>query len=346
MIQADPIVMQQDLWFMITSCPPVISGSCSLLANGTSLGALDCKPHHNIYLKTVYTCIHKSVLKPQYIDQPLTTTPPPTTTTTTTSTTTTTTTATTAKSTTEIKRPVTFQPSMQREEEKQMKPAEKMLDIYTQQDDQVLIGNDFDFTAEKKRKAEEKDSNFVVGFVGDFFTSYKHIKENKEKFILFISLTVAAGLSLFLAMFLWNMYRSNRLDRIAKSFRQPNLSQSTLCSSATAGSTTGNASGLRSNNSRAASLDNGTINAFATTPTSMNGPCSSPAHSPNCPPGAIDIELEVGDHEVDTIFRDPGPKPLIMACRSTPPLQVRSIFLTWIRSPLVPSNLDNETEKL
>ena len=48
--------------------------SCSVLANGTSLGAPDCKPHHNIYLKTVYTCIHKRVLKPQYIDQPLVTT--------------------------------------------------------------------------------------------------------------------------------------------------------------------------------------------------------------------------------------------------------------------------------
>ena len=62
------------------------------------------------------------------------------------------------------------------------------------------------------------------------------------------------------------------------------------------------------------SLDNGQIiNAFSNS--------SSPAHSPNCPPGAIDIEVEVGDHEVDTMFRDPGPKPLIVA-RATPPLQV------------------------
>merc|ERR1719367_404957 len=99
-------------------------------------------------------------------------------------------------------------------DEKQMKPAEKMLDddINTQ-DDQILIGSDF-----------------VFGFVRDFFAFNHHFKENKEKFILFISLTIAAGLSIFLAMFLWNMYRTNRLDRIAKSLRQPNLSQSTLCS--------------------------------------------------------------------------------------------------------------------
>ena len=68
--------------------------------------------------------------------------------------------------------------------------------------------------------------------------------------------------------------------------------------------------------------DTGTINAFnnhSTTSTLVTA--SSPTHSPSCPPGAIDIELEVGDHEVDTIFRDPGPKPVILA-RSTPPLQV------------------------
>ena len=82
---------------------------------------------------------------------------------------------------------------------------------------------------------ENEDSNYVVNFVGDMFNSYKHLKNNKEKFILFISITVAIGLSIFLAIFIWNLYRSKRLDRIAKSLRQPNLSQSTLCSSASNG---------------------------------------------------------------------------------------------------------------
>ena len=96
----------------------------------------------------------------------------------------------------------------------------------------IITGSDFDFGAEKKKKQQqaESETNFVLGFVRDFFAFNQHFKENKEKFILFISLTVAAGLSIFLAMFLWNMYRTNRLDRIAKSLRQPNLSQSTLCS--------------------------------------------------------------------------------------------------------------------
>ena len=111
------------------------------------------------------------------------------------------------------------------------------------------------------------------------------------------------------------MYRSNRLDRIAKSLRQPNLSQSTLCSASGASSSNGGLTQHQQPQPRSASIDNGTISAFDTT-------SRSPAHSPNCPPGAIDIEVEVGDHEVDSMFRDPGPRPLILA-RATPPLQVR-----------------------
>ena len=225
-----------------------------------------------------------------------------------------------------------------------MKPAEKMLDDDIYAKDAILIGSDFDFSAEKKKKESESDSSFVVGFVGDFFASYKTIKDHKEKFILIISLTIALGLSIFLALFLWNMYRTNRLDRIAKSLRQPNLSQSTLCS--VTGSTNNgprNGSVLSANlthnairdvtiQSRAGSIDNGTINAYVAAASHNHPPSlASPAHSPNCPPGAIDIELEVGDHEVDTMFRDPGPKPLIVA-RATPPLQVCSekiVFLLW-----------------
>ena len=84
------------------------------------------------------------------------------------------------------------------------------------QDDQILIGSDFDFTSVQRKQAKDllesesednSQSNFVVGFVGDFFASYHHIKENKEKFILFVSLTVAFGLCIVAALFLWNSYR-------------------------------------------------------------------------------------------------------------------------------------------
>ena len=182
--------------------PCHFSGSCTFLANGTSLGAPDCKAHHNIYLKTVYTCIHQSVLKPQYIDSPTSVVSSTSSTTTTTTTTTSTTpTSTTTKSTSTA----TI--------EKHVKPAETMLDDdMNTQDDQILIGSDFDFTKAAQDKPQNEamdhsDSNFVLGFVGDFFASYHHIKEHKEKFILFVSLTVALGLSVVAALFLWNSYR-------------------------------------------------------------------------------------------------------------------------------------------
>ena len=108
------------------------------MANGTSLGAPECKPHHNIYLKTVYTCIHQDVLKPQYIDQPLTTTTVSTTTTTTTaSTTTSTTTSTTARSQT-----LTLFPP-QNNDYQQMKPAETMLDDKIFNADDSLVRNSY-----------------------------------------------------------------------------------------------------------------------------------------------------------------------------------------------------------
>ena len=64
-----------------------------------------------------------------------------------------------------------------------MKPAEKMLDdeINTQ-DDQILIGSDFDFGAEKKKQqlASESNSNFVMGLVRDFFAFNQHFKVETE----------------------------------------------------------------------------------------------------------------------------------------------------------------------
>ncbi len=55
---------------------------------------------------------------------------------------------------------------------------------------------------------------------------------------------------------------------------------------------------------------------------------SSPS-SP-CPPGTVDIELEVGDHEVDSVFRDPGMNPLIVARSDSP-----------IMHPLMGNNCNN-----
>jgi hypothetical protein len=51
---------------------------------------------------------------------------------------------------------------------------------------------------------------------------------------------------------------------------------------------------------------NSPINAFGN-PGNGNGGLMMPSSpSSPCPPGTVDIELEVGDHEVDSVFRDPG----------------------------------------
>ena len=60
-------------------------GSCSLEAEGASLGAEDCTDQPSMYLKTVFACISKEVIKPIFWTVPTTTTTTPTTTTTTTS---------------------------------------------------------------------------------------------------------------------------------------------------------------------------------------------------------------------------------------------------------------------
>ena len=60
------------------------SGSCSLEAEGASLGAEDCTNQPSMYLKTVFACISKEVIKPIFWTVPTTTTTATTTTTTTT----------------------------------------------------------------------------------------------------------------------------------------------------------------------------------------------------------------------------------------------------------------------
>ena len=132
--------------------------------------------------------------------------------------------------------------------------------------------------------AKEKESDLVVGFVSNFMSSYEHIKKNKEKFILFASVSVAIGLGLFLALVVWGMYRSNRLRRVGKNVARPQS----------------------------------TINAYYTSSPSAG----SPVHNP------MDIETEVGDHEVDTAFRDPAPEPLILA----PPSRTSPTYGTLRRS--------------
>ena len=88
--------------------------------------------------------------------------------------------------------------------------------------------------------------------------------------------------------------RSSRLNRIAQRLKRPRTE----------------ANGTMSNG-------NSPINAFGNPGNGSTHMMPSSPSSP-CPPGAVDIELEVGDHEVDSVFRDPGLNPLIVARSDSP----------------------------
>ena len=67
----------------------------------------------------------------------------------------------------------------------------------------------------------KQQSEVVVGIASDILSSYKHITDNTEEFLLFVGLAIALGLGLFLALVVWGMYRSNRLTRIKNRLRKP-----------------------------------------------------------------------------------------------------------------------------
>ena len=74
----------------------------------------------------------------------------------------------------------------------------------------------------KDQSKLKQQSEIVVGLASDILSSYKHITDNTEEFLLFVGLAVALGLGLFLALVVWGMYRSNRLTRIKNRLRKPN----------------------------------------------------------------------------------------------------------------------------
>lgn len=79
------------------------------------------------------------------------------------------------------------------------------------------------------------------------------------------------------------------------------------------------------------------INAYYTSPAG-----SPSAHSP--PAGFIDLDQEIGDHEVDTAFRDPLPEPLIIAPQRTSPNPVYGTLGRRISMDnFVPHTCDNNT---
>jgi hypothetical protein len=207
------------------------------MAEGAALGAPACTPDHNIYLKSVYTCVNKNIFKDEFRDDiPKTTTTTTTTTTTlpttkptTTTTTTTTTTSNESSSTTTdsdiyfgnilpTDKTILAPKSKDGEEEGPIGRAslpgpslvhrtDGLVDDYLHNSNNNNDNNGASKVEVVTDAGEEERNNLVVGFFSDFFASYKHIQNHKAKFILFLPLRIALGLALFLGMVVWGMYR-------------------------------------------------------------------------------------------------------------------------------------------
>ena len=139
-----------------------------------------------MYLKTVYACISKEVIKPAYWTLPTTTTVS--------TTTPTTTTTTTADRTTEndsgvqsFDRSYIIASSLDEDERRMKDEAESDKKKKTNKEEKGGKGGG-EVTVAKAKDQEEldKQANLVYGFVSNFFSSYKHISENQVRFFPFL----------------------------------------------------------------------------------------------------------------------------------------------------------------
>ncbi|XP_040580848.1 uncharacterized protein [Lepeophtheirus salmonis] len=175
--------------------------SCVVMADGASLGAPDCiGSNTNVYLKTAYACVDVDVLKTHYQHRDRTTT----------------------AATTTISAPIgsssthslnKYEPSSSsssrafNDDDIILENIDGLID-----DNTMLLHPSFADEADGKKGKEGDD--LVAGLVSDIVSSYRHIQMHREKFILFVVLSIALGLALFLSILLWSMYRSKRLSRI------------------------------------------------------------------------------------------------------------------------------------
>ena len=157
------------------------------------LGAPACSKVPSIYLKVVYACINKEVLKTDYkeeIDQ----------------------TSEGAES----------HDSSLREEAKFADT-----DIGDSEDKESTEhtktnGKEVSIVKEKDQSKLKQQGDVAVRSASDILSSYKHITDNTKEFLLFVGLAIALGIAIFLALVVWGMYCSNRLTRIKNGLRKPN----------------------------------------------------------------------------------------------------------------------------
>ena len=168
------------------------AGSCEIFAEGNLLGAPACSKVQSIYLKVVYACINKEVLKSDYkeeIDQ-------------------------------------TSEGAESRESSLGEETKFADTDIGDSEDKESTEntktnGKEVSIVKETDQSKLKQQGDVAVRSSSDILSSYKHITDNTEEFLLFVGLAIALGLGLFLALVVWGMYRSNRLTRIKNRLRKP-----------------------------------------------------------------------------------------------------------------------------
>lgn len=216
----------------------LVPAKCVVIADGRSLGSASCtSTARNAYLKTVYACVNQSVMKDQYqFDH-------------------------------KDLEQTTARSEVTSADERSITNVEE-----TMMSDLSAANDDKDQQESSNATPTEKDTDMVVGLVSDVMTSYGHIRRHKAKLILLATLSVALGLTLFLGLLIWGVYRSSRLSRIKSEVQR------------------------HSGYFGSGSMSNG-------------GLCS-----PGAPKSICDLDdVEVGDLEDDSDFRDQAPDPLILA---------------------------------
>ena len=260
---------------------------CAITADGASLGAPACKGSQNIYLKTVYTCVNRDVFKPAYrvLGDPTTTT------------TTTTTTSTTPKPFGDYEHWRTTDPPIVITDDFANHLDDPARDLKAE----TMLG---DLSSHSRTSSDQLETYLDDGGrrddaeVSSTATDGAGVTEKETDLVVgFVSdfmssynhikrhqakfiLFASLSVALGLALFLSMLVWG--MYRSARLSRIKN------------------------------SVQTPAISTYYTPTSPSNSSLTGP------PPGTIDIELEVGDHEVDTAFRDPIPDPLIIARPSSP----------------------------
>ena len=170
-----------------------MAGSCEVFAEGNLLGAPACSKVQSIYLKVVYACINKEVLKSDYKE--------------------------------EIDQTSEGDESHESSLREEAKFADT--DIGDSEDKESTEhtktnGKEVSIVKVKDQSKLKQQGEVAERSASDILSSYKHITDNTKEFLLFVGLAIALGIAIFLSLVVWGMYCSNRLTRIKNGLRKPN----------------------------------------------------------------------------------------------------------------------------